>query len=75
MSDTWNHEADAWDSLNDDDDDEAEWGGRQPRAPVTCRRCGARGLTWLMKDGAWRLFSDAGMHACATPRNPFGPVL
>lgn len=52
MSDTFNHEADAWDSLND------EWEGGSYYHPksVKCKRCGEAGLKWKQHpSGKWWL--------------------
>lgn len=66
MSDTFNHEADAWDSLDDDRDDE-------PNDRLACRRCNATGLHWqeIIKSDGTRghaLFNERNRkHVCAGP--------
>lgn len=53
MSDTFDHEADAWDSLNDEDDDRHPY----PSRPVRCNRCGSTDVRWRQQGGRWVLFS------------------
>jgi hypothetical protein len=50
MSDIFNHESDAWDSLLFGDEPVNFY----PK-PITCRRCGERGLSWKKLDEGWRL--------------------
>jgi hypothetical protein len=54
MSDIFNHEADAWDSLNDEDDERNPYPGRMPR----CNRCGSTDVRWRQQGGRWVLFSS-----------------
>lgn len=72
MSDTFDHEGDAWASLDDDrDDDRAEYAyfarRRRPyfNAGVRCNRCGAS-CTWGMLQGKWRLVQHGSFHQCGS---------
>lgn len=47
MSDTFNHEADAWDSLNDDNNEPVNFRQRNPW-DKSCRTCGKIGLAWVV---------------------------
>lgn len=63
MSDTFDHEGDAWDSLNDLEDQDGSWFGYpvqslMPRAAPTCKRCGMRDLKWRWMDCGWRLYEN-----------------
>ena len=66
MSDIFDHEADAWDSLNDGFDEPSNWAPK----PVTCRYCGEKGLRWKKLNEGWRLHSYDSkvvglvLHAC-----------
>lgn len=52
MSDIFDHEADAWDSLNDDYWEPINY---TPKS-VTCKYCGLKRLKWKqLSDGKWRL--------------------
>lgn len=63
MSDTFNHEADAWDSLLFNE--ECEYPEGFIPHEKTCRHCGKSGLTWVMHDGKWRLAEQPnGLHVC-----------
>ena len=55
MSDTFNHEADAWESLDNDAFDEDEPGPW--RRGTVCRRCGSTDVRWRQQGGHWVLFS------------------
>lgn len=63
MSDCFNHEADAWDSLNDESDDRAY--STSPK-PTTCKYCNTTGVQWIDLNGKWRLFDLASNkpHTC-----------
>lgn len=63
MSDTFNHEADAWDSLLfGNRHDELEDFGMHSKQ---CRWCGATGLMWGKVGSNWRLFDPtSGVHVC-----------
>lgn len=63
MSDTFDHEADAWEDRigreeHGDDPD--------PRDPVTCKFCGADDVEWIHTGVRWRLFDSEAMrpHVC-----------
>ena len=61
MSDTFNHEADAWDSLLFHDEPHEEL-----TFPKSCRYCGAGGLWWAARGRLWRLVDEAGVvHTCS----------
>lgn len=71
MSDTFDHEGDAWDSLNDEADSDGYWGVYRPSRSseprrTTCDRCGATDVRWRQQTGKWVLFSlQAGVvHTC-----------
>lgn len=68
MSDTFNHEADAWDSLSFfDADDHSESMCQHSGNPYykQCKRCGAAGLRWGNNGNGYRLFDSRGMlHTC-----------
>lgn len=64
MSDTFDHEADAWDSLNDGYDEP----NYSPKS-ITCKRCGEKYLKWKQLPQGWRLHNyDPGkglvLHVC-----------
>jgi hypothetical protein len=65
MSDTFDHEGDAWDSLLFGEDD-GYWSGQSFYArAVTCRNCGTTGLQWSAGDGSWYLYKPGtGRHVC-----------
>lgn len=73
MSDTFDHEGDAWDSLDDiyfeGNGEEPDCGQpmavRQPKSK-SCKHCGATGLRWINTDRGFRLYSDAEqeLHVC-----------
>lgn len=65
MSDTFNHEADAWDSLDwDYDEDEGQDGpGNRPWWP-RCKTCGAGPLQWRATGYGWRLYDGDKRHVC-----------
>jgi len=72
MSDIFNHEADAWDSLIDGLDYE-EW-CRGPRANFgrqlpTCNKCGKRFLNWKKIGGRYVLHDGATQHTCNESTN------
>lgn len=84
MSDTFDHEGDAWDSLNDDCgiDDVVEYMARQgwngPRSkvygpPLKCNRCGSVNVYWQSCVGQHQLFSTltAEPHVCAISTGNF----
>ena len=70
------------------EDDEAEWGGSQPRNPrpprcnrcgsaeVRCNRCGSAEVRWRQQGGKWVLFSlKPGVeHVCELSGDDFGVV-
>lgn len=70
MSDTFNHEADAWDSLlfNEDDLDEDVPAYRYPKSNKTCKICGKSGLSWRfsLRKNKWILFDSHTLidHTC-----------
>lgn len=68
MSDTFDHEADAWDGWEDggaeDDDRYAPW-------VKTCRHCYTTGLLWGQHQGRWRLYDGNELHVC--PPTEFQP--
>lgn len=59
---------DPWESYLDPDEEDAEWGGRQPSAPA-CNRCGSTDVRWRQQGGKWVLFSlKPGVeHRCPIP--------
>lgn len=65
MSDTFDHDAEAWDSLLFCDDD----AGAHPQYRPACRSCGQTAVTWRLTGAGWRLVSTGtGMlHRCANP--------
>ena len=68
MSDTFDHEGDAWNSLGsfiDDDDDYLNDGaGPRYRESPSCKRCGEKGLSWRETPYGWRLFKVGQRHVC-----------
>lgn len=62
MSDTFDHEGDAWDSLNDGYYDEP---GHYftPRPPPKCRACGTT-CYWVQENGRWQLNERGQRHIC-----------
>lgn len=52
-----------------DEDEEAEFGGRQASQGVKCRYCGKTGLWWLpQRRGSYRLMNPNGdFHVCHRP--------
>lgn len=64
MSDTFNHEGDAYDSL--EHDDEYPGGGGLHASPPKCRFCGSREVYWIHTGVRWRLFNTtaSGPHVC-----------
>lgn len=50
MSDIFNHEADAWDSLNDGYDEPINPSPKK----FSCKRCGKSGLQWKLTTVGWR---------------------
>jgi hypothetical protein len=73
MSDTFDHEADAWDSLNDEDD-ERSWGGQ--RRITRCNRYGSTSVRWRQQGGKWVLFSlqPGVVHTCQIDPSEFRPI-
>lgn len=61
MSDTFDHEGDAWDSMEDyyNDGD-----GPRYRESPSCKRCGEKGLSWRETPYGWRLFKVGQRHVC-----------
>lgn len=51
MSDIFNHEAMAWDSLNDEYDEPVNY---YPK-PIICKHCGTKNLKWKELFTGWRL--------------------
>jgi len=67
MSDTFNHEADAWDQLMDGDVDEPS-----PPDLRICKYCRTGGLHWEDVDGKWKLLHSNGkIHDCKKPITEF----
>lgn len=63
MSNTFNHEADAWDSLDwefDDDVGDGSSGPLWPRCPI----CGVSPLQWKATPFGWRLYDQGKPHVC-----------
>lgn len=59
MSDTFDHEGDAWDSYEFRDHDDHYCSRARAPALPRCRRCGAQ-CKWLTNDaGKWQLFEQA----------------
>lgn len=67
MSDTFDHEGDAWDSLEGRDYWDGDDGPRYYRSPgpslAHCRKCGAL-CAWRLDTSGWRLYQDGGPHQC-----------
>lgn len=63
MSDCFDHEADAWDSLIADEDNRSY--SVRPK-PTQCKYCKATFVTWGKQDGKWRLFNKFPytLHTC-----------
>ena len=62
MSDTFDHEGDAWESLMYDDSP-TYWKMNKPR----CKYCGSKDVIWVIKDKGWRLFNTGTkgeLHTC-----------
>ena len=59
MSDTFDHEADAWDSLSWWDEDDHNYNDQsysvKPKRTFTCNKCGMKDLFWVETDFGWRL--------------------
>lgn len=57
-----------WDLPPQTDEEDAEWGGRQP-SETRCNRCGSTDVRWRQQGGKWVLFSlTPGVeHACPIP--------
>lgn len=68
MSDTFNHEADAWGSLNDDHDDDGSPRSSRPR----CKFCGSTSVAWVHTGVRWRLFDEdfKNPHSCPLRATP-----
>jgi hypothetical protein len=76
MSDTFDHEADAWDSLlfgQDADGEYISWDSRNAHRivvsapePKTCNHCGQSGLRWQQVNGFWRLYQGRSEHICGS---------
>jgi hypothetical protein len=60
-----------WEYLTDDEQ-EAEWGGKQPAEP-RCRHCGSTDVRWRQQGERWVLFSlTPGVeHVCRVSANVF----
>jgi len=58
MSDTFDHEGDAWDQVFNEMPDDPSLGPR-------CKFCGRTGLSWKQDAGKWRLYAYGGyLHNC-----------
>lgn len=64
MSDTFDHEADAWDSLT--------WGGNEEPNDhrvqrLRCKYCASTQVYWNKVDGKWRMFDEGASvpHTCS----------
>ena len=59
----------------DEDDEECEYGGAQPRR-ARCRRCGSTDVRWRQQGGKWVLFSlQPGVeHVCELNSDDFDVV-
>jgi hypothetical protein len=70
MSDTFDHEGDAWSSLGDPFGhfDEYPGGGGLHASPPRCKFCGSRFVYWQHTGVRWRLYEAAGTgptpHVC-----------
>lgn len=73
MSDTFNHEAEAWESLDwmtDNepyryfDDDEYYAFQKEKRTDIVCKNCGEKGFSWSWFNGMWRLAKSGEIHKC-----------
>lgn len=62
MSDTFDHEGDAWASLDWDDPD--VWAPH----PKTCKYCGEKGFYWKQTPNGWRLAKKGEIHTCKLRR-------
>ena len=67
MSDTFDHEGDAWDSQNDDDFGYPS-SHRQPSQRIVCYTCGAP-CYWIQDKGKWQLNAGGKRHVCPTKEN------
>lgn len=66
MSDTFDHEGDAWECYNRDDYDEDTL-LRRKKSTVKCNRCGSCNVKWAHNYpiGGWRLYNpDKTIHTC-----------
>lgn len=74
MSDTFDHEGDAWSSLDYEDSFDEFNGGAGayiPSANKVCRRCGATGLRWCATGKGYRLFNlQWNQHVCDNAASP-----
>ena len=77
MSDCFDHEADAYDSLLNGADEEPDgyWSGSLYRSmrptAKTCNRCGAARLHWVKTKDGYRLFgADNKRHVCKPAEKP-----
>ena len=65
MSDTFDHEADAWDSLLFYDDEADDIPYRMRRKSITCKYCSKTGFAWKQTPNGWRLVDMKGtIHSC-----------
>jgi len=72
MSDTFDHEADAWCSRDYDEEDEV--GGRtwaRRSAIVRCNRCRSMGVWWSETDKGWVLMEGSKVHSCPVDLGDF----
>ena len=76
MSDTFDHEGDAWGSLNDREGDEEYYGPapfiRHAYGPrITCKFCGANSVYWTRVKGIHVLYEKATLqrHVCPPKDN------
>ena len=51
--------------------EECSWFKPSPPSDVTCKRCGAEGLTWAYIGKRWRLAGDDGPHTCRPSADDF----
>lgn len=71
MSDTFDHEGDAWASLDDREDEHysqyhrGHVGSYRGARHVRCNRCDAI-CTWCFANARWRLMEGRALHDCGT---------
>ena len=57
MSDTFDHEGDAWGSLDDESDDDY-YSPYGKSASPKCKHCGSTNVYWSEVSGYWRLYEE-----------------